>query len=75
MKETIYDVAFSLKEAQPQFRRERIPVVARVLGNFDGISNTYWFIMGSMNRNKWSFPGIKFTARLYPGILLLLPKY
>ena len=59
MKETIYQVAGVIKEALPEYRRNYIPVVARVHGSFDGSIDTYWFLVGSMNRSMISMPELK----------------
>lgn len=59
MKETIYHVAEVIKEALPEYRRNYIPVVARVHGSFDGSVDTYWFIVGSMNHSMISMPELK----------------
>lgn len=59
MKETIYQVAEIIKETLPEYRRNYIPVVARVHGCFDGSIDSYWFLVGSMNRSMISMPELK----------------
>ena len=52
MKETLYDVASAINEAQPKYQKEHIPVVARVHGDFDGEDRTYWFMMSPLNSGR-----------------------
>lgn len=49
MKETLYDVASAISDAQPKYQKEHIPVVARVHCDFDGEDRTYWFMMSPLN--------------------------
>ena len=48
MKETIYDVALAINEAQPKYKNEHIPVVARVHGDFDGVGRDLLVYDGSL---------------------------
>ena len=66
MKETLYDVAFAISEAQPKYQREYIQVVARVHGDFDGSDKTYWFIMGEKNYSMYSLEHLKQYGQLVP---------
>ena len=66
MKETIYDVASAINDAQPQYQKEYIPVVARVHGDFDGDDRTYWFIMGEKNYSMYSLQHLKQYGQLVP---------
>lgn len=66
MKETVYDVASAISDAQPKYKREHIPVVARVHGDFDGLEKTYWFLVGSLNRSMYSMPELKDLGILVP---------
>ncbi len=59
MKETIYDVAYAVREALPQYKRDNIPVVARVRGDFDGNDRIYWFIVGQRNYSMISLEHLK----------------
>lgn len=66
MKETIYDVAIAISEAQPKYQIEHIPVVARVHGEFDSKENTYWFMMGAQNFSMYDLQHLKQYGRLVP---------
>ena len=66
MKETIYQVAEAIKEALPEYKRYYIPIAARVHGSFDGTENTYWFLVGQMNRSMITMPELKKYGRLVP---------
>lgn len=66
MKETIYDVASAINEAQPKYQREHIPVVARVHGVFDSQEKTYWFLVGSLNRSMYTIPDLQHFGILVP---------
>lgn len=66
MKETLYDVAFAISEAQPKYQREYIQVVARVHGDFDGSDKTYWFIIGEKNYSMYSLEHLKQYGQLVP---------
>lgn len=66
MKETIYDVASAISDAQPKYKREHVPVVARVHGDFDGQEKTYWFLMGSLNRPMYTMPELQYLGILVP---------
>ena len=59
MNETLYDVASAISEAVPEYRKERIPVVARVHGSFDGEDRTYWFVVSSLNRSMYTTPHLE----------------
>lgn len=59
MKETLYDVALAISEAEPKYWKEKIPVVARVHGYFDGEERTYWFVVSSLNRSMYAMPHLK----------------
>lgn len=66
MKETIYDVASAISDAQPKYKKEHVPVVARVHGDFDGQEKTYWFLMGSLNRPMYTMPDLQNFGILVP---------
>lgn len=66
MKETLYDVASSINEAQPKYQKEHIPVVARVHGDFDGEDRTYWFMMSPLNKPMYTMPHLQAAGILVP---------
>lgn len=66
MKETLYDVASAINDAQPKYKKEHIPVVARVHGEFDGEDRTYWFMMSSLNRPMYTMPHLQAAGILVP---------
>ena len=66
MKETLYDVASAINDAQPKYKKEHIPVVARVHGEFDGEDRTYWFMMSSLNRPMYTMPHLQASGILVP---------
>ena len=66
MKETVYDVASAINDAQPKYKREHIPVVARVHGNFDGSERTYWFIMKPLSVPMYKLPELQNLGVLVP---------
>ena len=66
MKETIYDVALAISDAQPKYQKEHIPVVARFHGDIDGEEKTYWFIMSSLNSSMYSMPHLQVFGILVP---------
>lgn len=66
MKETLYDVASAINDAQPKYKKEHIPVVARVHGDFDGEDRTYWFMMGSLSRPMYTMPQLQGYGILVP---------
>lgn len=66
MKETIYDVASAINEALPKYRKEHIPVVARVHGDFDGETKTYWFMMSQLNWSMYNMPQLQGLGILVP---------
>lgn len=66
MKETINNVASAISEAQPKYKREHIPVVARVHGDFDGDEKTYWLLVGSFNKSMYTMPHLKGLGELIP---------
>lgn len=59
MNETIFEVVSQLVEAHPQYKKAYIPVAARVHGNFDGIEDTYWFLVGQMNKSMYEHEELK----------------
>ena len=66
MKETLYDVASAINEAQPKYQKEHISVVARVHGDFDGEDRTYWFMMSPLNISMYTMPHLKAEGILVP---------
>ena len=66
MKETLYDVASAINEAQPKYKKEHIPVVARVHGDFDGENRTYWFMMSPLSRPMYTMPQLQGYGILVP---------
>lgn len=65
MKETLIQVAEAIKEAQPIYYAEHIPVVARIHGDFDGNERTIWFQIGSSNKSMLSMsPEVQKLGRL-----------
>ncbi|MBO6190480.1 MAG: hypothetical protein J6N92_06725 [Alloprevotella sp.] len=66
MKETLIHVAKQVAHAQPIFKRERIPVVARVHGTFDGNIQDLWFVVGSQNTSLISKPHISALGNVVP---------
>lgn len=66
MKETLYDVAYAISEAQPKYQKKHIPVVARVHGKFDGTDKTYWFIIGNRNYSMYSLEQLQQYGQLVP---------
>ena len=66
MKETIYDVALAISDAQPKYRKEHIPVVARIHGEFDGVDKTYYFIMSPLSRPMFTMPHLQEIGILVP---------
>lgn len=66
MKETLIHVAKQVALAQPIFKRERIPVVARVHGIFDGNIQDLWFVVGSQNTSLISKPHISALGNVVP---------
>ena len=66
MKESIYDVASAINDAQPKYKKEHIPVVARVHGDFDGEDRTYWFMMSPLNRPMYTMPHLQAAGILVP---------
>lgn len=66
MKETLYDVASAINDAQPKYQKEHIPVVARVHGDFDGEDRTYWFMMSPLNRPMYTMPHLQAAGILVP---------
>lgn len=66
MKETLIHVAKQVAHAQPIFKRERIPVVARVHGIFDGNIQDLWFVVGSQNTSLISKPHISALGNVVP---------
>ena len=66
MKETLYQVAEAISEAQPEYRKKYIPVVARVHGCFDGNTDTFWLLNGQKNYSMLSVEGLKKYGQLVP---------
>lgn len=66
MKETIYDVASAISDAQPKYKKEHVPVVARVHGDFDGQEKTYWFIMRPLSFPMFKMPELQDLGILVP---------
>ena len=68
MKESLYQIASNIKEGHETFKREHFgPVVARVHGTIDGKEQTYWFLLGQMNKSMYGRDALKnlgvFTPR------------
>ncbi len=65
MKESLMQVAEAIKEAQPIYSEEHIPVVARIHGDFDGKEKTLWFQIGALNKSMLSMsPQVQSLGRI-----------
>ena len=65
MNESLIQVAEAIKEAQPIYNEEHIPVVARIHGDFDGKEKTLWLQVGALNKSMLTMsPQVQKLGRL-----------
>lgn len=66
MEESIYQVAEEVRQAVPEYKKESIPVVARVHGSFDGAEDTYWFLVGTRNHSMYNISHLQKYGHIVP---------